>query len=282
MPSDLIRLLYKYLPTILHFASIQLANYLKSIPHRLTYKRTSNPRKIVIVGGSFAGIQLAKRLSQTLPCGYRIILVEKNSHFNYTFNFPRYAVARGREHKAFIPYTGLVNGAPEGILEIVRDEVLEIDGDEVILGSGDKVEFKYLAIATGTSSYLPAKVHSTVKKEGCSELRGLQGKIEDAKSVVIVGGGAVGVQIATDIKSYYPDKMVALVHSRGQLLPSFGPRLHDYVMQVLEKMDIEVILNRRPALPEKDTDGLDIDLKEDQTSHYDLVVNLSRPPSFTS
>jgi len=278
MPSDLIRVLYKYLPTLLHFASIQLANYLKSIPHQFAYKRTSNPRTIVILGGSFAGIQLVKRLSQTLPSGFRIILVEKNSHFNYTFNFPRYAVARGREHKAFIPYTGLVNGAPEGMLEVVRDEVLGIDGNEVILGSGDRVEFEYLAIATGTTSYLPAKVHSTVKKEGCAELRGLQGKIEDAKSVVIVGGGAVGVQIATDIKSYCPDKRVALVHSRGQLLPLFGPRLHDYVMQVLEKIDVEVILNHRPALPEKNTDGLDIDIKEGQTSHYDLVVSLSSPP----
>lgn len=35
-----------------------------------------------------------------------------------------------------------------------------------------------------------------------------------AKNIAVIGGGAVGVELATDIKSYYPEKSVTLVHSR--------------------------------------------------------------------
>lgn len=33
-----------------------------------------------MIGGSFSGVELAKRLIESVPTGYKVILVERNSH----------------------------------------------------------------------------------------------------------------------------------------------------------------------------------------------------------
>jgi NADH dehydrogenase FAD-containing subunit len=50
----------------------------------------------------------------------------------------------------------------------------------------------------------------------------VQETIRQSQSVAVVGGGAVGVQLSSDIKDFYPDKDVTLIHSRERLLSHFG------------------------------------------------------------
>ena len=249
MANDKLRLTRKYFTTILRFALSILNQRIHASIHRWTYQVTSSPRNIAVIGGSFAGIQLATRLTETLPSGYRVILVEKKSHFNYAFNFPRYSVLQGHEQLAFIPYTGLVKAAPPGSLQLIQDSVISISEKDVTLESGNRIGFDYLAIATGSGNGLPTKVASTEKAGGMAELRNLQRQIEKAESVAVVGGGAGGVQLVGDIRSWYPGKRIALVHSRAQLLPTFGPRLHEHVLKELEEMNVRVFIGQRPKLP---------------------------------
>jgi apoptosis-inducing factor 2 len=68
--------------------------------------------------------------------------VEKNSHFNYLFNFPRYSVLEGHEHKAFVPYAGLAKDAPKGIFELVQDLATNISDSEVELKSRERIKFE--------------------------------------------------------------------------------------------------------------------------------------------
>jgi NADH dehydrogenase FAD-containing subunit len=113
------------------------------------------------------------------------------------------------------------------------------------------IPYEFLIVATGCTQPFPARVISTDKRDGCEELRGMQDQVANASSVAVVGGGAVGVEIAADIKSYFPDKRVVLVHSREQLLPRFGPRLHKHVLEALGKLGVEVKLGCRPRLEPK-------------------------------
>ncbi|KAF8880312.1 hypothetical protein BD779DRAFT_1549565 [Infundibulicybe gibba] len=69
--------------------------------------------------------------------------------------------------------------------------------------------------------------------------------IEQASSVLVVGGGALGIQFATDIASVHPEKQVTLLHSRGQLLPRFDEAMHSEILQALESMNVDVILGER-------------------------------------
>ena len=273
MANDKLRLFLKFLPLIIPYSFQLLRERIAGLIHAWTYRATPDPVNVVIVGGSFAGITLAKRLVTILPTGYRVILIEKNSHFNYSFNFPRYSVLQGSEHAAFIPYHGIASGAPPGIFEHVHDRAIDITDTQVLLASGKPLDYKYLVIATGSSSPLPAKVEATDKDAACAELRSVQERIKDAQKIAVIGAGAVGVELATDIKAFYPDKDVTIVHSRDRLLNKFGKKLHDYVFGVLEEMGIDVVLGARPRLELNGGIGAQtMELKDGVTEKFDLVV----------
>lgn len=166
--------------------------------HKWRYKPLESAQNVVIIGGSFTGVQLSRILADSAPTGYKVALIERNSHFNYSFNFPRNSVLQGHERRAFIPYDGITSAAPTGAFELVHDEVVRLTENSVTLASGREVSYAYLAIATGSRQPSPSKLISTECKEACLELRRLQRSIESAEKIAIVDGGAVGVELASD------------------------------------------------------------------------------------
>jgi NADH dehydrogenase FAD-containing subunit len=277
MVSDLLKVFCKVLKYFLPFSIQLLRQRFQAIVHQWTYKQVKSPKNVIVIGGSFTGLQLATRLGHTLSTGYRVILIEKNSHFNFSFNFPRYSVLRGHEARAFIPYDATGKDLPPGIFKITQGIVTSVEEDFVQLDTGERISYSYLAIASGSSQPLPAKVTSSNKAEACKELQSVQEYIKAADTIAIIGGGAVGVEIATDIKSYYPEKQVTIVHSRPQLLPHFGPRLHDYVSEKIANMGIRLELGERPHLPyeKESSQGLITDSTLSFSTgeqHFDLIV----------
>ena len=154
---------------------------------------------------------------------------------------------------------------------------------EIELASGKCVPYAYLAIATGATQSPPAKLLASPKGEAGAELRVLQARVEKAEKVTIVGGGAVGVQLLADIKSFYRDKAVVLIHSRGQLLSNFGVRLHEFVVGKLGAFGMDVWLGERPAVPvDGNWESEELTFKCGRSEMFDLVVciltNLSCRP----
>jgi NADH dehydrogenase FAD-containing subunit len=248
--------------------------------HFYTYRATDSPKHIVVIGGSFAGLQLVKRLTQTIPSGYKIIWIEKNSHLNYVFAFPRFSVVAGLEERAFIPYTALEAGAPKGCLRRTQGTVSWINREEqkIVIDSGEEIPFSYLAIATGSTQPLPVQVESTERTEACDELRAVQNHIKTSQKIAILGGGAVGVELASDVKDFYPDKEVTLVHSRDALLNRFGPRLQEYALRALrDELGVRVLLGERPVRPTAYGKGslaryATLVFKDGKEEMFDLVV----------
>lgn len=271
MASDKLKLIGKVILLLIPYGLKRLQQRILAFRHGWSYKALPTAQNVVIIGGSFAGIELAKRLAETLPTGYRVLMIEKNSHLNFSWTFPRFSVIPGYETQAFIPYDGIARNAPDGIFSRIQDTVTDITNSQISLASGKKVDYAYLAIATGASQPLPAKVVATDWMEGSAELRTVQENIQAASRIAVIGGGAVGIEIATDIKSFFPDKEVTLFHSRSQLLPSFGPRLHDYALEVLNKLEIQVVLNQRPEiLPGEKSLRVSGTVRE-----FDLIVSYS-------
>lgn len=118
-----------------------------------------------------------------------------------------------------------------------------------------------------------------------------QKQVLAASSVVIVGGGAVGVQMATDLKELYPAKKVTVVQSRDRLMPKFHPQFHDLIMQRFAELGVEVITGNRVVVSEdgypsdgstfavKLRDGREIETQlvipaTGQTANNELVRNL--------
>jgi len=213
--------------------------------HRFTYKSVPDPKNVVVVGGSFAGYFLARQLADSLPTGYRVMVIEKHSHYHFTWNFPRITVIQGHTKNAFIPYPQQSSVKPDGIYSFRQGEVVKIGASEVILSDGSNIPFKYLAIATGSQARYPATMDAN-DKAGCLRFfEEQQERIKAAHHIVIVGAGAAGVEVAGDIMSHYPQKKVTLVHSREHLLNNFGPGLHDIAKSALEELGVELYLGQR-------------------------------------
>lgn len=88
MATDKIRLIGKIIALVIPYGLKRLGQLIFAFHHQWTYKATETPQNVIVIGASFAGVALAKRLIETLPTGYRVILVEKNSHFNFVWTFP--------------------------------------------------------------------------------------------------------------------------------------------------------------------------------------------------
>lgn len=268
--ADAIEFYGRALKAILGLTLTRTVQQVQAMGHRWTYRATENTKNVVIIGGSYAGLWLARRLSETLPTGYKAVLIERNSHFNHLFTFPRYGVVPGIEHQAFIPYDNISTFGPPGILQHIRGSAASISSSQVRLDSGETLDYEYLAIATGSWQPPPSKVISFDKDGACAELQSSQQKIQDANRIAIVGGGPVGVQIATDIAAYFPKKNVTLVHSRPQLLNNFGPKLHENVVVAMLRLNINVVLGERPQIGKSG----ELTLKDGKKSQYDLVVRI--------
>lgn len=242
--------------------------------HQKTYKAVATPKNVVVVGGSFGGFFLAKQLSESLPTGYRVVLIEKHSHYHFTWNFPRITVVPGHDHKAFVPYPKQPRQAPDGVYLFQRGNVTAIDTTKVTLEDGSQIEFEYLVIATGSQKRYPAQLDADEKLDCMTFFEEQQNRIKGAQNIVIVGGGAAGVEIAGDIRTKYPDKKVTLVHSRDRLLNNFGVGLHERAKPALEALGVKLYLGERVVAGLEEEDPKQITLRSGNVLGCDLVVRL--------
>lgn len=184
-----------------------------------------------------------------------MLLIEPHSHFHHLFTFPRFAIVPNEEHKAFIPYSGTFTpkeqSTPHAIVpaRVVSLEPHSLKLDRQWQGS-DRIEFDYLVVATGSTLTQPSGLPFDQKLPSVEYLRKHQQQVKLAKSILIVGGGAAGVQMATDLKEYYPDKQVTLVHSREHLMPKFHTAFHDLIKKRFDELGINLIAGTRVVVPE--------------------------------
>lgn len=154
------------------------------------------------------------------------------------------------EHKAFIPYTGIFSSISQEPNSSSRHAVIEaralsveprhLQLDRQWKGSS-QVPFEYLVVATGTHLSQPAGMKDDDKLSSVAYLQKHQAEIKRSRSIVIVGGGAVGVQMATDLKEYYPEKEITVVQSRPKLMPQFHEKLHEIVKARFGELGIKYV-----------------------------------------
>ncbi len=198
-------------------------------------KRTNNPL-VVIVGGGFGGIELAKKLKE-VPV--EILLIDRNNY--HTFQPLLYQVATGAleaETIAF-PIRRIFQSQPN--FRFLLADVLKIHPENnTIETSVGEVTFDYLVLATGaTTNYFgnDQLQHFTMGMKSVSEALNLRSMIleslewanieqdaaekEELMTFVIVGGGPTGVELAG-----------ALAELRNHILQKDFPALDKEGMRV--------------------------------------------------
>ena len=231
-------------------------------------------KEIVIIGGGFAGINLARRLTNVT--GFHITLVDKN---NYNFFPPLlYQVATGFLEVSNIsyPFRKLFHNKKNISFRMGELQKILPEENKVLLSNGG-LSYHYLVIATGTESNffgmeniqkasLPMKtVDDAIEMRNTLLLKTEQAtittdEVEKRKlsTIVIAGGGPTGVEVAgmlaemrmNILEKDYPEfkqrlVKIYLVDGAPVLLAPMSKKSQQYTYGALTKMGVEVKLNKQ-------------------------------------
>ena len=127
--SDKAFVIIKIIAYLFTVCSQKVLDLVSCALHRHRYRLVETPQNVVVIGASFAGYEAARVLANTLPTGYRTVIVERNTHFQFSWALPRFSVIPDYEHRAFIPYGSYLKGAPDGSYLFVRDSFTEVTKD---------------------------------------------------------------------------------------------------------------------------------------------------------
>ncbi|TQV84861.1 NAD(P)/FAD-dependent oxidoreductase [Aliikangiella coralliicola] len=195
---------------------------------------------VLIIGGGFGGVGAAQKLSKN---GVSVTLVDRKNYFEVTFATLRDVTDPGRlGNSPRKLYSDFIDGTfIQGSIESMNDK-------EAKLTNGLSIRFKQAIIASG-SRYpsLPlAKSNSAFDySERNQEIMNEHKSIASAKSILVIGGGAVGVEFAGEIASAFPDKDITLAHSTDTLLDNMKPKVQRKALEQLTAKGVNVKFNRR-------------------------------------
>ncbi|GJJ68993.1 apoptosis-inducing factor 2 [Entomortierella parvispora] len=209
-------------------------------------------KHIVIVGGSYGGVACANTLQKALDprLDATITLIDSRDARYHCIASYRALVQKDYAKNLWIPYTNLFpKNSPHRVIQGVVSGVYH---DHVILStnsesSTSRIDFDYLVIATGSMVPSPSKWKVKDSAEGRRLLDKAREDVEHSQSIVVIGGGACGTELAGELKYAYPAKKVTLIHGGASLVdyPKFPQSFKDEAKRYLEKQGVEVILNEQ-------------------------------------
>ncbi|PSR74223.1 hypothetical protein BD289DRAFT_380025, partial [Coniella lustricola] len=117
------------------------------------------------------------------------------------------------------------------------------------------IPYDYLIVATGLRRVWPVVPQSLTRAAYLAEARAHISAVRAAASwhdhagIVVVGGGAVGIEMAAELKLTHPAARVTLVHSHEQLLSSeaLPDEAKDVALGLLHEAGVETLLGTRVA-----------------------------------
>ena len=215
---------------------------------RLNQRAQRRPKRVLILGGSFAGAEVAKKLEASAWEGFcDVELIDRSGWLEFTpAVLAVIAGAQGvgaisRDLALLLPKT-----------TVVANSVVSVDVDEKQVRTADGTErgYDFLVVATGSSYTTPIKADPELAAESSREeqLQGSADAARSAKHIVVVGGGVVGVELAADLASYAESprpRTVTLVASSASLLPTSPEKAGTCAARALQRLGVRVIYGER-------------------------------------
>jgi NADH dehydrogenase len=251
--------------------------------------------RVVIVGGGFAGVTLAQKLSTK---DFQVVLLDKNNYHQFQPLFYQVAMAGLEPSSIIFPFRKIFQKSGKyfrlaKVLEILPHK-------KAILTDRGLVNYDYLVLAMGaTTSYFGNKEiqEKTIPMKSVKEAIKLRNRIlEDYENaltcidhrerqsylnVVIVGGGPTGVELAgalAEMKKYilpkdYPELNteiieIFLIEGNSRLLKSMGQNSSHDALKYLENLGVKVMLNTRV----ESYNGNEVITKDEKKIHTKKVI----------
>jgi len=189
---------------------------------------------VVVIGGGYGGVSVAKALDDVA----KVVLVEPKDAFQHNIAALRGLVDPDWTDRTFLPYDKLlIRGS------VIRDRAVEVDQHGAVLASGRRLPADYLVLATGSTYPFPAKTDRTNSAEAIARYRDMYTNLARAETVMLVGAGAVGLELAGEIAEAWPDKHIVMVDVADDVLPGpFDPRVREEVNRQLDERKVTRVL----------------------------------------
>ncbi|KAM9847675.1 ferroptosis suppressor protein 1 [Aulostomus maculatus] len=195
---------------------------------------------VVVVGGGFGGIAAAQQLKSRGIC---FTLIDVRDAFHHNVAALRASVQPGFALRTFIPYAKTFGDS------FVQGRVERVDADRqtVILQGGKLIQYSHLILCTGTDGPFPGKFNTIASYQSAIQTyEDFVKQVQSADSVLVVGGGSTGVEMAAEVKTEYPDKKVVLIHARIGLADSeLQPSVRQQAKEVLLEKGVELLLGQK-------------------------------------
>ena len=102
-----------------------------------------------------------------------------------------------------------------------------------------------MIIALGSSYNHPFASSVYDQKDQINSLQETYNKAKNVKKILVIGGGAVGVEVAGEFATDCKDKTVTLITSADRLMPRMSDSFSKAAANILNSKNVQVILNDR-------------------------------------
>ena len=232
----------------------------------------TDKKRVVIVGGGFGGLKLANKLRNS---DFQVVLVDRNNYHQFPPLIYQIASAGIEPSSISFPFRKLFQKRDNFFFRMA--EVRSVFPEQNILQTSiGKVRYDYLVLAAGTTTNFFGNKNveeHAIPMKNVSEAMGLRNALlenferaltcaseterQELLNVVIVGGGATGVEVAgalSEMKNHvlpkdYPDMPsslmnIYLIEAGTRLLPAMSEQTSQHVLNYLRKMGVNVLLNK--------------------------------------
>ncbi|KDE03184.1 hypothetical protein MVLG_06304 [Microbotryum lychnidis-dioicae p1A1 Lamole] len=204
-------------------------------------------KNVAVIGLGAAAVVAAKALAAGLRSDYRVVAISDVDYTYYHIAGLRALVQPGFEDKIIGP---LDNVFPSGSRHIVKagSKAIKLEAHSLTLANGEVIPFAYVVIATGSTYAFPNRAPSDWSvaqlKSGLKQLRA---QVDAASEILVIGGGATGVEFAGEVKGQHGDKKnVTLVHPSKTLFSNgYKEKLGKNLTNSLTALNVKVVGNTR-------------------------------------
>ncbi len=201
-------------------------------------------KKIVIIGGGFAGSEIVRLLDKNEK--FETTLIDNKNYFEFTpsvvrvIGDPTYTRKIQAFHEHYLKNSKVFIGKAYDIKYKEKKVVVKTERGEI------DFDYDYLIIASGSDYSPPFKDSDIVLPVRARRLKEDHKKVKEAKKVLIVGGGLVGVEIAGEILDHYKvpqEKEIKIIHSKNELIERNNKKTREYAKKYLEKKGVEILFD---------------------------------------
>lgn len=225
-------------------------------------------KKIIVVGGGFAGVQLIRKLDESL---FDILLIDKINHHQFQPLFYQVATSQLEPSSISFPLRNIFQKKQN--VQIRLTEVLSInkEGNKVITGIGE-FDYDYLVLAHGCktnffgnaniakhcftlkSTYDAINIRNHILQTFENIISANETEKESLMNLVIVGAGATGVELAgafAEIKKHILPKdyrgidftnfKILLIEGTQNTLNNMSPKSKVESRKYLQNMGVHIL-----------------------------------------